>query len=215
MQEEINLIQMTDLHISDWIYLQEEKAGVVGVAGVRPGGSDPSPIRSAVSTPAPPAASPAELSALVSSTEAQKQTLDAISDSQSNLLRELRSLQTVVSGLNRGVGMQAPPVGVAGAGSGALDGGMGDRVRMTAEGVQALSKKVEERIAEVKSELQRIQQSINGLGSLGGGGGGGGGGQGGLGWIPYLMISFTTFCVASLTWHTFTQHMKNQRYKMI
>ena len=25
MQEEINLIQMTDLHISDWIYLQEEK----------------------------------------------------------------------------------------------------------------------------------------------------------------------------------------------
>ena len=222
MQEEINLIQMTDLHISDWIYLQEEKAGLVGVAGVRPGGADPLPSgripppgqQQQQQAAAPLTAAP-EFTALVQAGEQQRQSLDAISDAQSNLLREVRGLQTTINAVSRG------PAGAGGGGGqqlgASIDPQLGERVRQTADGVQALSKKVEEQVAQVKQELTRIQSTLQGVANAGGVGGGGGGGAGGgqMGWIPYLMISFTTFCVASLTWHTFTQHMKNQRYKMI
>ena len=207
MQEEINLIQMTDLHISDWIYLQEEKAGLVGVAGVRPGGAADSllPLKTPNAAPAAPATAPPELSALVQTTEQQKQTLDTISDAQTNLLREVRGLQTTINAVSRGGG------GGGGAAPTPADPQLSERVKQTTDSVQALSKKVEEQVTQVKTELSRIQSTL--LGVTSGGGGGGAGGQ--MGWIPYLMISFTTFCVASLTWHTFTQHMKNQRYKMI
>ena len=178
----------------------------MGIAGVRPGGAEPPAPRPSLggSSAAGPSA---ELTQIISTTEQQGKTLDSISDSQANLLREVRSLQTVVNGLGRGGGIAS-----AGAGQPAADPQLADKLRAATDSVNALSKRIEDQLAQVKADVQRVQSTLQA--GVGGGGGGGGGGAG-MGWVPYLMISFTTFCVASLTYHTFTQHMKNQRYKMI
>ena len=203
MQEEINLIQMTELHVSDWIYTQEERMGTIGIAGVRPGGSEPAkPLGLG-------GGSSVDLTPLVQSAEDSSQKLNSISDTQANLLREVRSLQTVINGLGRPGAPLLPPVNGGGGG-----GDVAQQVKATTDSVQALQKRMDEQVQQLKTDLGRIQSSINNVqgGSVSSGGGGS---EGGMGWIAYLMLSFTTFCVASLTYHTFTQHMKNQRYKMI
>ena len=205
MQEEINLIQMTELHVSDWIYTQEERMGNIGVAGVRPGGSEP--VKPALGLAG---GSSPDLTQLMQSAEDSTQKLNSISDTQANLLREVRSLQTVINGLNR-PGSLSPSAGGNGGGA-----DVAQQVRATTDSVQALQKRLDDQVQQLKTDLGRIQTSVNSVAGSGGGSiGGGGSGEGGMGWIPYLMLSFTTFCVASLTYHTFTQHMKNQRYKMV
>ena len=204
MQEEINLIQMTELHISDWIYTQDERMGTIGIAGVRPGGSEPAKPMSLGG-----GGNSADLSQLMQSAEDSTQKLNSISDTQANLLREVRSLQTIINGLNRPGSL--PISGLPPSGNGGGD--VAQQVKATTDSVQALQKRLDDQVQQLKTDLGRIQTSVNNV--AGGGGATGGGGEGGMGWIPYLMLSFTTFCVASLTYHTFTQHMKNQRYKMI
>ena len=219
MQEEINLVQMTGLHVSDWIYMQEERSGNIGMAGVRPGGQP----ETGGSKPAGGLAA-TDLAPLITSSEEATKQLNLISDNQANMLKEIKAMQSAVGGMGR---PGRPPLAVGGGGGGGgaeladISRELGDKVKTTTDSVQAMQKRMEEQIQQLKTDLGKIQSGISGIAASAGGGGGGGGSvsaavsDGGLGWLPYLMLSFTTFCVASLTYHTFTQHMKNQRYKMI
>jgi len=212
MQEEINLIQITDLHISDWIYTQEERAGIIGVAGVRPGGAA---ISGSIEPKSPISPiTPEILQNLARSQDDSINKLNSITDQQSNLLREIKALQTTVSNVNLNASPLNPRDRIGS--PNAINTNqpqtseLSNSIKASSEQVSQLKSRMEEQIQQLKMEVGRLSNSlsVNSIPSSYSA-------SSGFGWFPYLMLSFTTFCVASLTYHTFTQHMKNQRYKMI